>query len=60
MKPGYQTTEFWVTVLTVAYGAFGDGLGLTDTEAEKIIAQIAAAIVAIAYIVSRIVAKRST
>jgi len=60
MKPGYQTTEFWVTVLTVINGAVGSSLGLTETQADQVIAQIAAAIVAIAYIVSRIVAKRST
>jgi hypothetical protein len=55
MKPGYKTTEFWLTIV-VALAAFLNALPVSDP---KIRAYIGAAVVAL-YTISRGLAKAGT
>lgn len=54
-KPGYLTTEFWVTIFTNAY-ALGDVVGIWNTIPDRY-ATILMAVVSGAYAASRGIAK---
>lgn len=56
-KAGFKTTEFWVTILTLVYGIFGDQLGIDQSESGEIIAKLAAGFATVAYVISRTFAK---
>ena len=59
VKPGWKTTEFWLTVAAAAVGflyasgAIGDG-----TQADKVLGIVSGALSALGYSVSRGLAKK--
>ena len=59
VKPGYKTTEFWLSTVAMlvgaalASGAIGEG-----SQAEKIVGFIASALASLGYTVSRGMAKK--
>lgn len=59
MKSGYQTTEFWMTILTVLIGIFGKKLGISETEGAELAGQVASGIVTAIYIISRFILKKN-
>ena len=60
-KPGYKTTEFWMSVAAVLMGAFvaSGAVGLEGTAAQ-IVGLVEAALVALGYTGARLTLKRST
>lgn len=58
MKPDYQTTEFWLTLLFVLTSALGSsGLIDGDQTVSRIVAAIAAGLAAAGYGLSRAIVK---
>jgi|TARA_R110000824_G_scaffold2570_4_gene11844 hypothetical protein len=61
VKPGWKTTEFWITVC-VAFGSLAWGAGMVDPEgtsnADKIFGFVCSAAAALGYTVSRGLAKK--
>lgn len=58
-KPGYKTTEFWLSTIAVLIGlAYGSGLVSEGSQADKIVGFIAAALASLGYSVSRGLAKK--
>ena len=62
VKPGWRTTEFWITVIC-ALGSLLWGAGVLDPEgvgtADKIFGFVAAALGSLGYAISRGLAKKS-
>lgn len=59
-KPGYKSTEFWLTVAAVVVGLLTQsGVIPADSPASKLIAQAAAILALLGYQVVRTVAKTS-
>ena len=62
LKPGWKTTEFWITVV-VALASLAWGAGLVDPAgsegADKIFGYVASALAALGYTVSRGLAKKA-
>ena len=59
VKPGYKTTEFWVTVATTLWGiVMASGFIPADNSIVKIVGAIIAAVAPSAYSVSRGIAKK--
>lgn len=57
-KPGYKTTEFWLTVAAAAVGLLlSSGAIGAETQADKILGIAAAALTTLGYSVSRGMAK---
>ena len=61
VKPGYKSTEFWITVL-VAAASLAWGAGIVDPEgasnADKVFGFICSAAAALGYTISRGLAKK--
>jgi hypothetical protein len=59
MKPGYKTTEFWLSVVAAAVGCLlASGVIPPDSEMDKVIGLIATALASMGYAVSRGMVKR--
>jgi hypothetical protein len=59
VKPGYKTTEFWLSTVAILIGlAYGSGLISDGSQADKIVGFIAAALSSFGYSVSRGLAKK--
>jgi hypothetical protein len=59
VKPGYKTTEFWLSTVAVLIGlAYGSGIISDGSQADKIVGFIAAALSSLGYSVSRGLAKK--
>ena len=59
VKPGYRTTEFWLSAVAMLIGiAYASGVIGADTQADKIVGFIAAALSSLGYSVSRGMAKK--
>lgn len=57
-KPGYRTTEFWITIVVAIVGALeSTGLFLDDSPVGKGLALISSALVVLGYGISRGIAK---
>lgn len=60
-KPGWKTSEFWLTAISMAVSlAFASGLIPTDSAIDKLLGLIAAALGGLGYSVSRGLAKKSS
>jgi len=59
MKPGYKTTEFWLTALASILGLlFASGAIPTDSGLDRILGGLATALATVGYSVSRGIAKK--
>lgn len=59
VKPGYKTTEFWLSVAAMIVGAmFASGIFPAESTGEKVIGLAATVLTALGYQVSRTMAKR--
>ncbi len=59
IKPGYKTTEFWLTVAAAAVGlAFASGVFPVDSSGDKILGLAASVLASMGYAVSRGLAKK--
>ena len=57
VKPGYKTTQFWLSLLAVLVGAvMSTGLLIPNSEAAKIIGAVAMVLTALGYQVQRTMA----
>ncbi len=57
-KPGYLTTEFWLSTVAVVIGALGASGAIGEgTTASKIVATLASALVALGYTGARLALK---
>jgi hypothetical protein len=58
-KPGYKTTEFWLSTVVAIIGiAYASGLISDGSQADKIVGFIATALSTLGYSVSRGIAKK--
>ena len=58
MKPGYKTTEFWLTVLAICVNAISaSGLIAAESSEGKTLTVVVAGLAAFGYTVSRGIAK---
>jgi len=59
VKPGYKTTEFWITVVAVITGLLAaSGLIAEGTAGAKVIGVIIEALAAMGYTIGRSIAKK--
>lgn len=59
VRPGYKTTEFWVSSAAVVVGALaGSGLFRAESTTLRVLGLVAAVLSALGYTVARTVAKR--
>jgi hypothetical protein len=59
IKPGWQTTEFWLSTLaTLVSLAYATGLVHQGTSTEKVLGFVAAALATMGYSVSRAIVKK--
>ncbi len=61
MKPGWKTTEFWLTILTVVgmFGLAALAMHRGGTDSAAVITSVGAALSAVGYSISRAKAKMS-
>ena len=60
MKPGYKTTEFWLSLAAVAVGAVASsGVIPADSVWERIVGLVVAALAAIGYTGARLALKKA-
>ena len=58
-KPGYKTTEFWLSFAALVVGAsFASGVVPTESTGEKLLGLAATVLTALGYTVSRTMVKR--
>ena len=58
-KPGYKTTEFWLSFAALVVGAaFASGVFPTESTGEKLLGLAATVLTALGYTVSRTMVKR--
>jgi hypothetical protein len=58
-KPGYKTTEFWLSFAALCIGAaFASGVFPTESTGEKLLGLAATVLTALGYTVSRTMVKR--
>jgi hypothetical protein len=58
-KPGYKTTEFWLSFATLCIGAaFASGVFPSESQGDKILGLAATVLSALGYTVSRTMVKR--
>ena len=58
-KPGYKTTEFWLSFAALIVGAsFASGVFPTESTGEKLLGLAATVLTALGYTVSRTMVKR--
>lgn len=59
VKPGWKTTEFWLSAVAVLVGlAYGSGLIGEGTQVDKVFGLVAGGLTAMGYSVSRGMAKK--
>jgi hypothetical protein len=59
LKPGYRTTEFWLSLAATLLGAaFASGLIPTDSKWEQVLGLAASVLASFGYTVSRTLVKR--
>jgi hypothetical protein len=59
VKPGYKTTEFWLTIIATVIGLLeSSGVIGAGTQAEHVIGMVAGILTALGYTVSRGIAKK--
>jgi len=58
-KPGYKTTEFWLSFAAIVVGAaFASGVFPAESSGEKLLGLAATVLTALGYTVSRTMVKR--
>jgi hypothetical protein len=59
MKPGYKTTEFWLSVAAMLVGAaLASGVFPADSSGDQILGLAATVLASLGYTVSRTIAKK--
>lgn len=60
MKPGYKTTEMWLTLLAIlAASLLGSGLLVPQSSLAKVVSLVATVLAALGYTASRTAVKRA-
>lgn len=59
IRPGYKTTEFWLSLSAVLVGAlFASGVIAVDSGADKVLGLVATILGALGYTISRTLVKK--